>query len=172
MEKLKDSIRWLEEKLFPDLPEKKRQRITVQIIVGISLALICMIGMGIFRYKAMKQLEKYQAIADAYVQLDTILEEEREKSQKEAAAELEEFFSEMESDAERYRQEYETEMREKGLEVYDWDALCSENKDIKGWLCIPDTLINFPVVGTEDNAFYLSHDFIGGQEQCRMSFYG
>ena len=130
-----------------------------------------MVGMGIFCYKAVKQLEKYQAIADAYAQLDTILEEEREKSQKEAAAELGEFISDMEADAERYRQEYETEMREKGLEVYDWDALCSENKDIKGWLCIPDTLINFPVVGTDDNAFYLSHDFTdacGSATACQI----
>ena len=156
--KIKCFISWLGEKLFPDLPEKKRQRITLQIIVGISLAFVCMAGMGIFRYKAVRQLEKYQAIADAYAQLDIILEEGREQSQKEAAAELEEFFSEMEADAERYRQEYETEMRELGLEAYDWDALCSENEDIKGWLCIPDTLINFPVVGTDDNAFYLSHD--------------
>lgn len=36
--------------------------------------------------------------------------------QKEAVAELEEIFSEMGADAERYRQEYESEMREKGLE--------------------------------------------------------
>ena len=83
MEKIKRFTDWLGEKLFPDLPEKKRQRIAAQIIVGISLALICMVGMGIFRYRAVKQLEKYQAIADTYAQLDTILEEEREKSQKE-----------------------------------------------------------------------------------------
>lgn len=155
MEKIKEFVGWLGEKLFPDLPEKKRQRITVQIIVGISLALVCMTGMGIFRYKAVKQLEKYQAIEDAYAQLDIILEEEREKSKEEAVAEIEEYISEMEADAERYRQEYETGMRKLGLEAYDWDALCSENEDIKGWLCIPDTLINFPVVGTDDNAFYL-----------------
>lgn len=163
MEKIKDFISWFGEKLFPDLQEKKRQRIAVQIIVGISLAFVCMVGMGIFRYKAVKQLEKYQAIANAYAQLDTILEEEREKSQKEAAAELE-------ADAERYRQEYETEMREKGLEAYDWDALCSENEDTKGWLCIPNTLINFPVVGTEDNAFYLSHDFTGDKSSAGCPF--
>lgn len=119
MEKIKDFISWLGERLFPDLPEKKRQRITVQIIVGISLASICMVGMGIFRYKAVKQLEKYQAIADAYAQLDAIFEEEREKSQQEAAEELDEFFAEMEADAERYRQEYEAEMREMGLKAYD-----------------------------------------------------
>ena len=75
-------------------------------------------GHGIFRYRAVKQLEKYQAIADAYAQPDTVLEEGREKLRKEVAAELEEIFSEMETDAERYRQEYESEMREKGLEVY------------------------------------------------------
>ena len=170
MEKIKCFISWLGEKFFPDLPEKKRQWITVQIIVGISLAFVCMAGMGIFRYKAVKQLEKYQAIADAYAQLDIILEEGREQSQKEAAAEMEELFSEMEEDAERYRQEYEAEMREKGLEAYDWDALCSENEDIKGWLCIPDTLINFPVVGTDDNAFYLSHDFTGDKSSAGCPF--
>ena len=56
MEKIKRFTDWLGEKLFPDLPEKKRQRIAAQIIVGISLALICMVGMGIFRYRAVKQL--------------------------------------------------------------------------------------------------------------------
>ena len=129
-----------------------------------------MVGMGIFRYKAVKQLEKYQAIADAYAQLNTVLEEGREKSQKEAVVELEEIFSEMEADAERYRQEYESEMREKGLKAYDWDALCSENEDIRGWLCIPDTLINFPVVRTDDNAFYLSHDFTGDKSSAGCPF--
>lgn len=170
MEKVKDLISRLGVKLFPSLPERKRQRITVQIIVGISLALICMAGMGIFRYKAVKQLEKYQAIADAYAQLDIVLEEGREKAKQEAKEELQEMIAEMEADAERYQQEYEAEMREKGLEAYDWDALCSENEDIKGWLCIPDTLINFPVVGTDDNAFYLSHDFTGDKSSAGCPF--
>ena len=79
---------------------------------------ICMAGMGSLRCRAVKQLEKYQAIADDYAQLDTILEEGREKSQKEAAAEPEEMFPEMEADAEKHRQEYEAEMREKGLDAY------------------------------------------------------
>ncbi len=170
MEKVKDLISRLGIKLFPDLPERKQQRITVQIIVGVSLALVCMTGMGIFRYNAVKQLEKYQAIADAYAQLDIVLEERREKAQQEAKEELQEMVSEMEADAERYQQEYEAEMREKGLEAYDWDALCSENEDIKGWLCIPDTLINFPVVGTDDNAFYLSHDFTGDKSSAGCPF--
>ena len=171
MEKIKDLAGRLGERLFSDLPEKKRVRLTVQLIVGISLTLACIAGMGFFRYRAVKQLEKYQAIADAYAQPDTVLEEGREKLRKEVAAELEEIFSEMETDAERYRQEYESEMREKGLEAYDWDALCSANEDTRGWLCIPDTLINFPVVGADDNAFYLSHDFTGDKELSQNKMY-
>ncbi len=94
MEKIKYYISWLGEKLFPGLPERKRQRITLQVIAGISLTLVSMAGMGIFRYRAVKQLEKYQAIAEAYAQTDTILEKERKKSQQETEKELQGLFSE------------------------------------------------------------------------------
>ena len=170
MEKIKFYIGRLGEKLFPNLPERKRNRITVQIIIGVTVSFICIVSMGIFRYRAVKQLGEYQAIADAYTQLNAALEYRREKEQELAAAELEGMFSEVEADSERYRQEYETEMREVGLEAYDWDALCSENEDTKGWLCIPDTLIDFPVVGTDDNAFYLSHDFSGDKDKTGCPF--
>lgn len=73
MEKIKEFVGWLGEKFFPNLPERKRQRLTVQIIAGILLAIVCMTGMGIFRYKAVKQLEEYQAIADAYTRLNAAL---------------------------------------------------------------------------------------------------
>lgn len=92
MEKIKYFISWLGEKLFPDLPERKRQRIVLQIIAGISLALVSMAGMGIFRYRAAKQLEKYQAIAEVYAQTDTILEKEEKKSQQEAERKLQGLF--------------------------------------------------------------------------------
>lgn len=36
--------------------------------------------------------------------------------------------------------------------------------------CIPDTLINFPVVRTDDNAFYLSHDFTGDKSSAGCPF--
>jgi sortase B len=115
--------------------------------------------MGIFRYRAVKQLEEYQAIADAYTQLNAALEYRREKEQEFAAAELEEMLFEMEADAERCRQEYEEEMRELGLDAYDWDSLLEANEDVKGWLYLPDTPIDLPVVGTSDNDYYLTHDF-------------
>ena len=42
---------------------------------------------------------------------------------------------------------------------YDWDSLTEANRDIKGWLYLPDTPIDLPVVGTSDNDYYLTHDF-------------
>ena len=35
------------------------------------------------------------------------------------------------------------------------------NKDLVGWINIPDTVIDYPVVRAEDGEFYLSHDFYG-----------
>lgn len=37
--------------------------------------------------------------------------------------------------------------------------LAKSNPDVVGWLHIPDTKLDYPVVQTEDNAYYLSHGF-------------
>lgn len=37
--------------------------------------------------------------------------------------------------------------------------LYAENNDLIGWLSIPDTVIDYPVMQCEDNEFYLHHDF-------------
>ena len=41
----------------------------------------------------------------------------------------------------------------------DWDYLQSVNPEIVGWLYCPGTIINYPVVQTTDNDFYLDHGF-------------
>ena len=43
----------------------------------------------------------------------------------------------------------------------DWEYLRGLNPDIVGWLYCPDTIINYPVVQTEDHDFYLTHGFDG-----------
>ncbi len=42
------------------------------------------------------------------------------------------------------------------LEV-DFDKLQSLNRDVIGWIEIPDTNINYPIVKTIDNNYYLTH---------------
>lgn len=38
------------------------------------------------------------------------------------------------------------------------EQLAKVNRDIKGWIKIENTLVNYPVVQTDDNSFYLDHD--------------
>ncbi|MDO4322186.1 MAG: class B sortase [Lachnospiraceae bacterium] len=55
---------------------------------------------------------------------------------------------------------------EKKKEVLDTDRILPQyreiyelNHDFIGWLTIPDTIIDYPVMQSEDNAYYLNHDF-------------
>lgn len=43
----------------------------------------------------------------------------------------------------------------------DWDALRAVNPDTVGWIYIPGTAVNYPIVHTDDNERYLTHDFKG-----------
>lgn len=39
----------------------------------------------------------------------------------------------------------------------DLNALREENEDVIGWICIPDTKVNYPLLQWTDNDFYLDH---------------
>jgi len=43
------------------------------------------------------------------------------------------------------------------LSEIDLAALREENEDVLGWICIPDTPVNYPLMDGDDNSFYLSH---------------
>ena len=45
----------------------------------------------------------------------------------------------------------------------DWGALLVVNGDTVGWIYMPNTVINYPVVQGPDNDYYLNHDFEGAQ---------
>lgn len=49
-----------------------------------------------------------------------------------------------------------------GYKNYDWDALKEINPDAAGWITIPGTSIDYPLLQGTDEEFYLHHDLFGG----------
>lgn len=47
------------------------------------------------------------------------------------------------------------------LAAIDLDALREVNPDVIGWILIPDTVINYPLLQGEDNEYYLKHTWEG-----------
>lgn len=42
------------------------------------------------------------------------------------------------------------------LEELNWQNLKQSNSDVVGWITIPDTAVNYPILQAEDNQFYLN----------------
>lgn len=43
--------------------------------------------------------------------------------------------------------------------LVDYSALYAENNDFVGWIRVPNSPIDYPVMQAEDNKYYLTHDF-------------
>jgi len=52
----------------------------------------------------------------------------------------------------------------------DWEYLRGINSSIVGWLYCPDTIINYPVVQSEDHEYYLDHGFDGNSNTSGTLF--
>ena len=136
--------------VFPDVEQNKSRRIMFQIIAGILIALLSIAGMKIYSYQEVKQQQRFQQIKGKEINLPEIPEQEAG-----------EFISE--EPQETVSGNGMTDVAEADTVTvtfpYDWDSLVETNADIKGWLYLPDTPIDFPVVGALDNDYYLNHDF-------------
>ncbi len=94
---------------------------------------------------------------------DKRIQEEYERLAEEAARQTTEAPTEPETE--------ETEpLEEAYVSPIDFEALTVENPDTIGWIRIPDTNVDYPIVQGTDNDFYLDHDFYG-KESAAGSIY-
>ncbi|MFR3782737.1 MAG: hypothetical protein ACLTXR_02615 [Clostridia bacterium] len=56
------------------------------------------------------------------------------------------------------------------VENIDFNKLINKNPDTIGWIKVLGTDINYPVVQTNNNDFYLTHSFDKSYNESRMDF--
>lgn len=54
--------------------------------------------------------------------------------------------------------------------VVDFTELQQQNTDIVAWIEVPGTVIDYPVMSTTDNSFYLNHDETKAYSKCGAIF--
>lgn len=60
--------------------------------------------------------------------------------------------------------------QETGVTV-KWEKLQKQNKDTAAWLYLPDSDISYPVVQTDNNDYYLDHDYLHNQDESGTLFF-
>ena len=102
--------------------------------------ILCCIFLAIAIYAAyniIKIQSEYKKSVDAYKKLDNYT--------------IEQTTSETSGKSE------EEPVKEKPYPEVDFAGLKSVNSDVIGWIYVPDTEINYPIVHTSDNDYYLDH---------------
>ena len=102
--------------------------------------ILCCIFLAIAIYAAyniIKIQSEYKKSVDAYKKLDNYT--------------IEQTTSETSGESE------EEPVKEKPYPDVDFDGLKSVNSDVIGWIYVPDTEINYQIVHTSDNDYYLDH---------------
>ena len=113
---------------------------TALIIIGVALCVGALIWLGVIAFGYIDAQNKYHGYAESS-QLDTVVADE--------VAEDPSALSKL---------------------TVDWDALRATNPDIVAWIYVPGTVINYPVVKTTDNEFYLHHNFDGSYSSSGTVF--
>lgn len=113
----------------------KKRKIAIALLVLIIIGAVSYLG--IEAYKLYKQKEKYDALAEFLIENTTDNNPQR---------------VEIENSIEP-PQVIPTARMEKIKELHN------NNSDIVGWIEIPNTTINYPVLKGTDNSFYLNHDY-------------
>lgn len=124
---------------------KKREKNRKRFLVACSLlGVVCLVSFGSYAYEGYRTKQNYAA----YVKM------------KEQAAESVETTTTKETFEIHYTQE------EKAPEILEeYKNLYNMNKRLIGWLKIDDTIIDYPVMQTVDNEYYLDHNI--NQEKDR-----
>ncbi len=52
----------------------------------------------------------------------------------------------------------------------EYQSYLRQNKDFVGWIIVPDTQVNYPIMQTNNNEYYLNHGFDGKEDSAGIPF--
>lgn len=125
---------------------KRLKDITLNLLILLTFLVFVYSGFQVYKYyyDAAKEDEEYKVLQENF---GTVIDEVVETPK-------------IKETTENINQEEEPEIKEPTLSLtYKWDDLMSVNSHIQGWLYIPDSYIDYPVVKGTNNSYYLNHSF-------------
>lgn len=129
----------MQEQIIKEMKKKERIRNVIMIACGV-VAVSCLAYFGIYEYMSIRTQQDAQELANA------IKEEES-------------FIPPANSENDKYYAQL-TETEEGTPEIlYKYEDLYNQNKSLIGWVKIADTVIDYPVMQTVNNEYYLDHNF-------------
>lgn len=132
---------------------KNRYLLTYLRRFVLGVFIICLIGLFREHYLAV-QHKKYMDDLSSTVKAEEAEEAEQVKEIEEDAAVVDTRVA----DGTVEEEELQPDTQEQPI-MDKFEKLYAENNDLTGWISIPDTVIDYPVMQCADNEFYLHHDF-------------
>lgn len=129
-----------------------RRTINVILILVLTAATVLFIKSRYESAVSRQQYEQALEIATGVSGETSAQEEQPAESGKQ-----EEESSEVPEEKEEIKAEIPDDPFIKELFAIDLEALREENEDVIGWIVIPDTKLNYPLLQWTDNEFYLNH---------------
>lgn len=134
------------------MDDKKKGGLFTGRNIILMVLVLCVIVSGILLIREQMEKQRQLAAQEQLRQLALQEQQERER-QKQLEAQTTEAVTETEPE----------ETQPPYVSPIDFEALWKENPDTVGWITIPDTQIDYPIVYSEDNEKYLHEDFYGNE---------
>ena len=127
-------------------------------VYGVML-LVSVIGLGFFSKSLINWYSEGKSSKELASSLDkTNMEEKSAFDKNEVIALLDDTNNQVIDDIDKYSYDYWAYSNVTMLNV-DFSDLLKQNPDTVGWLNVNNTTINYPIVQSGDNSYYLNHSF-------------
>lgn len=123
----------------------------ILIILLLAIIIYCIINVINIQKDYKKAVDEYSDLSSAYTSQET--------EKYTPTPEITPGFSEETVPSEINEDDLSQENNYPNYKKIDFDSLISLNSDIVGWITIPDTIIDYPIVHSKDNNEYLKLTF-------------